>query len=41
VGLAKPQATKPNAMTAATANKTLSTAQCRSATQGGGSAMAG
>src|ERR671916_1442193 len=41
VGVTKPQATKPSAMTAATANSTLSTAQCRSATQGGGSAMAG
>src|SRR5687768_7320357 len=41
VGDAKPQTTKPSAMAAATANRTLSTAQCRSATQGGGSAMAG
>src|SRR5918997_520482 len=41
VGVAKPQATKPSAMTAATANSTLSTAQWRSATHGGGSAMAG
>src|SRR3712207_3161160 len=41
VGVAKPQATKPSAMAAATANRTLSTAQCRSATQGGGSAIAG
>src|SRR5688500_1444324 len=41
VGVTKPQATKPSAMTAATANRTRSTAQCRSATQGGGSAMAG
>src|ERR687894_1140577 len=41
VGVTKPQTTKPSAMTAATANRTLSTAQCRSATQGGGSAMAG
>src|SRR4051794_21214434 len=41
VGLTKPQATKPSAMTAATANRTLSTAACRSATQAGGSAMAG
>src|ERR671920_636686 len=41
VGLTKPQTTKPSAMAAATANRTLSTAQCRSATQGGGSARAG
>ena len=41
VGVAKPQATKPSAIAAATANRTLSTAQCRSATQGGVSAMAG
>src|SRR5688572_9561047 len=41
VGVTKPQATKPSAMTAATANRILSTAQCRSATQGGVFAMAG
>src|SRR4028119_1317688 len=41
VGAAKPQTTKPSAITAAMANRTLSTAQCRSATQGGGSAIAG
>src|SRR5919107_3838562 len=41
VGVTKPQATKPNAMAAAMANRTLSTAQCRSAWHGGVSAMAG
>src|SRR5919107_203910 len=41
VGVTKPQATKPSAITAATANSTRSTAQCRSAMQAGGSAMAG
>src|SRR5918997_6008603 len=41
VGVTKPQTTKPSAMTAATANRTRSTAACRSAMQAGGSAMAG
>src|SRR3712207_129616 len=41
VGVAKPHATKPSAMAAATANRSRSTAQCRSATQGGDLAIAG
>src|SRR3712207_3196798 len=41
VGVAKPQATNPRAMAAATANRTLSTPQWRSATHGGACARAG